>query len=64
MMFNPLAILASLLGRLLNRIAPQPKPRSSAAEKAVVLPFSRQSRSAVVPRGANSHHSREPARLR
>ncbi len=64
MMFNPLAILASLLGRLLNRIAPQPKPRSIAAEKAVVLPFSRRRRPALAPSRGRGHYGREPARLR
>lgn len=58
MMFNPLAIFARLLERLLDRIAPQPKPRPIAVEKAVVLPFSRQGRPAVAPGQTRSQYSR------
>jgi len=63
-MVNPLALLAALLERLFNRIAPQPKPRSVAAEKGVVVPFSRRCRPALTPSRTRSHSGREPARLR
>lgn len=62
LMLHPLGLLLSLVERLLDRVAPQPKPRLGPDGGAKVLAFERPSRRGGPPAGRGYRSAATPPR--